>query len=139
MSFYDPDEKCDPDYKIKTIQRTSPKEVQWLMLHEKTKPSPKNSYFWRSGDIFPIVGIETVPISEIEIGIYQTISSLQDIDLDEVFQFPQELLPQLKREVTDLARYSFLFPGDQKNDGADKPEANPNIPKIVSVNQQEQQ
>lgn len=139
MSFFDPDEGCEPEYKIKTIQRTTPKHFQWLMLREETRPSPSNSYFWRASNIIPIVGIESVPIDYVEIGIYQTISSLEDIDINQDFNFPGELLEQLKRQVTELARYSFLFPGpDNSNDGVDGG-GNANVPKIVSVNQSKSQ
>lgn len=139
MSYYDPDEKCLPEYRIKTIQRTTPAELQWLEINKHTKPSPENCYFWRSGDIFTIVGIESVPIKEIEIGIYQTIDPLEKIDINAPFPFPQELMNQLKRQVTDLARFSFLFKGpDTANDGKDE-NASQGVPKIVSVNEQTNQ
>lgn len=139
ISYYNPDENCDPEYKHKTFQRTSPGEVQWLMLKKETKPSPKNPYFFRVGDIIPLIGIEDVPVKEVEIGIYQTIDPLEKIDIDQPFYFPQELLHTLKRQVTDLARFSFLFPStDRVNDGTDD-DTSKNVPKIVSVNDNQQQ
>lgn len=141
MAYYDPEEECDPEYKFKTIQRTTPSEVQWLMLNDFTKPSPKNPYFWRSGPIFPLVGIEAMPIKQIEVGVYQTISSVDKIDIDAPFEFPEELLEVLKRQVVDLARFSFLFPEDnKKNDGQDSSsDSNKTVPKVSSVNQQPEQ
>lgn len=136
IAYYNPDENCDPEFRHKTIQRTSPGEVQWLQLRKETKPSAKNPYWYRTGDIIYLIGIETVPVKEIEIGIYQTIDPLETIDIDKPFPFPQELLHVLKRQVTDLARFSFLFPSDRSNDGSDTDPVK-NVPKVVSVNQQE--
>jgi hypothetical protein len=65
---------------------------------------------------------------------------LEKFDIDKPFPFPQELLHVLKRQVTDLARFSFLFKGDNNNDGNDtatEPSGGA-IPKIVSVNDQQQ-
>ena len=137
IAYYNPDEKCDPEFRHKTIQRTNPLEVQWLMLKEQTKPSPKNPYWYRTGEIIYLLGIEDVPVKEIEIGIYQTIDPLEKIDIDKPFYFPQELLHVLKRQVTDLARFSFIFPStDRANDGDDA-DSNKAIPKVISVNEQQ--
>lgn len=138
MAYYDPDENCEPDYQKKTMTRVSPIEIQWLKANKHTEPSPANSYFWRTGEQIHLVGIERVPVNEIEIGLYVTIDPLTKMDLEAPFMFPGELLSQLKREVTDLARYSFLFPEDQDNDGASDDPNRP-IPKIASVNEQNQQ
>lgn len=140
MSYYDEDENCKPEYRNKTIQRTSPSELQWLELNDRTKPSAKSPYFERLGDIFRISGLEAVPVKEVEVGIYQTIDTLEKIDFEKEFFFPQELLSDLKRQVTDLARFSFLFKSDQNNSGADET-VNPQtqVPKILSVNQDQNQ
>lgn len=140
MAYYNPDKNCKPDYSIKTINRMTPSTIQWTRLNKYTTPNADSSYFWRAGNIFPIVGLEAVPVKEIEVGIYQTISPLEKIDINAPFPFPQELIDTLKRQVTDLARYSFLFKGDKNNDGSDEA-SDPTtkaIPKIASVNQQEQ-
>ena len=139
MAYYNPDENCKPEYSIKTIDRIGPMELQWTRLNKRTAPSPDSCYFWRAGNIFPIVGIESVPVKEIEVGIYQTISPLEKIDINAPFPFPQELMDTLKRQVTDLARYSFLFKESGINDGSDENKNQiTNTPKITSVNQQEQ-
>ena len=136
MAYYNPDENCSPEYRFKTIQRTTPSRLQWLEMNDRTKPSPENSYFERIGDVFRISGIESVPVKQIEIGVKRTIDPLEKIDLDAEFNFPQELLSDLKRQVTDLARFSFLFSesSDRSNDGSDVSQSN--VPKIVSVNEQ---
>lgn len=138
IAYYNPDENCDPEMRHKTIQRTSPGELQWLNLKPQTKPSSKTPYWYRTGDIIYLVGIESIPVKFVEIGIYQTIDPLEKIDIDKPFYFPQELLHVLKRQVTDLARFSFLFKDDRSNDGTDE-EATKNVPKIISVNEQQGQ
>lgn len=140
IAYYNPDENCAPEAYKKTIQRTSPGKLQWLNLDPQTKPSPENPYWYRVGDIADLIGIESVSIKEVEMGIYLTIDPLEKIDFDKPFPFPQELLHVLKRQVTDLARFSFLFPSDKTNDGDDSAsDTGSKIPKIVSVNEQQQQ
>lgn len=140
MAYYDPDENCLPQYRRKKIQRSTPSGIEWLELNTRTIPSPENPYFWRAGDVFPIVGIESTPVKEIEIGIYQTIDALEKVDLDKEFFFPQELLSDLKRQVTDLARFSFLFNNDSSNNGSDNTAVQgKQIPKLVSINQDQNQ
>lgn len=137
MSYYDPDENCRPEYRNRKIERSTPTQIRWLEKSIHTKPSAKSPYFWRAGDYFYIVGIESVPVKFIEVGVYQTIDPLEKIDLDAPFFFPQELLRVLKDQVTALARYSFLFPSDRENTGNDEGgQQNKSIPKIVSVNDQ---
>lgn len=135
VAYYNPDENCGPEFAKKTITRTSPGELQWLNLNEITKPSPKQPYWYRVGNYIYLVGVETVPIKFAEIGLYLTIDPLEKIDIDKPFFFPQELLNVLKRQVVDLARFSFLFPSDRVNDGSDSTTERPaSIPKVASVN-----
>lgn len=136
IAYYDPNPNCKPQYAYKTLTRTTPNDVEWLYLGKHTKPSSENPYFWRAGDFFYFLGIESVPVKFMEIGIYQLIDPLEKIDIDAPFLFPAELLPVLKRQVTDLARYPFLFKSENKNDGAAINNEPTNIPKIVSVNQE---
>ena len=137
MAYYNPDENCKPEYRYKKIDRTTVKELEWLELNKRTSPSPESPYFWRAGDIFTIEGIESVPVKEVEVGVYNTIDPLEKIDIDQPFPFPQELLNQLKYQVTNLARFSFIFNEDRQNTGSDETTpVNKTIPKIISVNDQ---
>jgi len=139
IAYYrDEQPECQPDFQRKTIQRTSPGELQHLQLSPYTKPSISNPYWYRTSDIIYLVGLETSPVKFIEMGVYMTISPLEKIDIDQPFNFPAELLHVLKRQVVDLARFSFLFPKDTSNDGSDTAgDSKQNIPKIQSVNQPE--
>lgn len=141
IAYYrDEEPNCTPDFHRKTIQRTSPGELQWLQLNPDTKPSLKNPYWYRTGDIIYLIGLENSNVRLVEMGCYMTINPLEKIDIDQPFPFPGELLEVLKRQVVDLARYSFLFPRDNGNDGADATsDSKQPIPKIQSVNNQQEQ
>jgi len=138
IAYYrDEQPECQPDFQRKTIQRTSPGELQWLQLHPNTKPSISNPYWYRTGDIIYLVGLETSPVKFIEMGVYMTISPLEKIDIDQPFNFPGELLHVLKRQVTDLARFSFLFGSNDRSNDGDNTEEVKTVPKIQSVNDQQ--
>jgi len=86
-----------------------------------------------------VLGLEKSPWKYLEMGVYLTIDPLEKIDLDAPFRFPQELMHVLKRQVLDLARFSFLFDSrsDRSNDGSDSAQTS-NIAKVASVNEQNQ-
>lgn len=140
MAYYAEDDECEEPFMKRRITRTSPDKIDWLYRSENTKPSPKNPYWYRSGNILYLLGIEKVPVKEVEMGIYMTVDPLEKIDLDADFNFPQELMDVLKRQVVDLARFSFLFPSDRSNEGTDEASdpKSKSIPKIASVNQDQQ-
>jgi hypothetical protein len=139
VAYYDPNE-TKPEFQRKTAFRTTQNELQWMELNDLAKPSVKTPYWYRVGNIIYIVGIENVPVTQAEVGLYLTIDPLETIDIDQPFFFPAELLEILKRQVTDLAKFSFLFPQDRKNDGEDTATvpATQQIPKITSVNDTQQ-
>jgi hypothetical protein len=129
---------CPPRFTRTPFTRTDPSQAQWLYLHPQTTPSPKNPYFFRVGNLIYTLGLEGVPITHLEGGFYMTIDPLNEIDLDAPFNFPQELMQTLKRLVIDLIRYNWFFPKDKANEGTDD-SGKANIPKVVSVNDQQPQ
>ena len=134
-------ENCPPRFTNVPFTRTSPSQAQWLYLHPSTKPSPSNPYFYRVNNLLYLLGIEAVPINSLEMGLYLTIDPLQEIDIDKPFPFPSELLAVLKRQVTDLIRYNWFFGDSRQNKGDDTTDdgKNTNVPKIVSVNDNQEQ
>lgn len=140
IAYDDPNDECGLQLLKGQITRTTPSELEWLNLNAYTRPSPKNPYWYRTGDLIYLRGIENVPVKFVEIGIYMTIDPLEKIDIDAPFEFPQELLEALKRRVVDLARFSFLFnsQADTVNDGSNSAETS-NIAKVASVNDQNAQ
>lgn len=126
--------ECPPKFSEIKFQRTTPSEAEFLNMHPQTKPSAKNPYWFRTGRNIYLLGVEKVNIKTVEMGIYMTIDPVEKIDIDLPFHFPPELLHVLKRQVLDLARFSFFFPSERKNEGSDS-EDGKQIPKVQSVNQ----
>jgi hypothetical protein len=128
-------ENCPPRFTSHTFTRTTPKQSERLYYDKDEMPSPSNPYFYRTGDSVYFLGIEKVNVREVEIGIFSTFDPLTEVDLDSPFDFPEELLMILKRQVLDLGRFSLMVPEERKNDG--NADVNPGeIPqtKLVSVN-----
>jgi len=126
---------CPPDFIRHTFMRTMPSKAELLNYTKREKPAPDNSYFYRVHDKIYLLGIECVNVKDIEIGIYMTIDPVTKIDIDAPFDFPEELIPILKRNVLDLGRFSLMLPEERVNDGKNDIGAN-KVPtnKIASVN-----
>lgn len=126
---------CPPQFTRQTFTRTSPKLAERLYYSRYEKPSPKNPYFYRIGNYIYTLGLENVDVKFLEVGLYTALDPLTKINIDEYFDFPDELMTILRRNVIDLAKYSYVFPQERANDGenttADK---QINVPKSVSVN-----
>ena len=129
---------CPPKFTKITFSRTTPKKSRVRYMSAYEKPSPKEPYFYRIGDFIYFLGVEQVYVPTVEIGIYMTIDPVTTIDIDAPFDFPDELVSQLKMEVLNLGRFSLLVPEERRNDGASSDQAAP-TQKLVSVNQNQQQ
>lgn len=130
---------CPPQFTRQTFTRTTKKTSERLYYSRHEIPSPANPFFYRIGDkIFPL-GIEKVNIKEVEVDLFTALDPLLKIDIDQVFDFPDELMGTMRTQVIALARYSYMFPQERANDGensnADK---QLNTPKITSVNDNNQ-
>ena len=127
---------CPPPFTNTTFTRTTPSKSRRLYFSKYETPSPSNPYFYRVHDHIYLLGIECVEIDSIEIGIYTTLDPITEIDLDAEFDFPEELLIILKRQVLDLGRFALLIPQERVNDGSDDV-GQQGVPtnKIVSVNE----
>lgn len=133
------DPKCPPRFTKVTFTRTTPKGAMRLYMNPHEIPSPHNPYFYRTGDNIYLLGIEEIPDVDLEIGIHQSFDPIQTIDIDSEFDFPDELLAQLKREVLDLGSFIFQIPQERINDGSAILAGQVPSKKLVSVNQQNNQ
>lgn len=132
-------ENCPPRFTNVQFSRTTQTQSRWLYKSVNTIPSPSRPYFYLAGNIVYLLGVEKVSIDNLEMGLYTTIDPVNKIDIDAPFPFPEELLDQIKRSVTDLARYSFFIPKvDITNDGTSSA-AKAAIGKVQSVNDQQNQ
>lgn len=129
------DKKKPPRFTLQTFTRTTAKTSERLYYSKYETPSPENPYFYRVGPYLYFLGIECVDVKAVEIGIYATLPSIRDIDLDAVFDFPEETLIILKRQVLDLGRFILMIPEERVNDG-NNDQGQKTIPtnKITSVN-----
>jgi hypothetical protein len=115
--------------------RTTPAGLKALYANPYTKPDRKNPYFYRTKNRLYLLGLECVNVKNVEIGLWLTLDPVTEIDLDADFEFPEELLFVLKKQVLDMGRFALLMPQERVNDGDD--DTNPNqVPtnKITSVN-----
>lgn len=140
ISFWDRDAvsvDCPgrPEFTNRTFTRTTPKESERLYYDKFEKPTPSNPYFYRLGKFIYFLGIECADVETVEIGIFSTFDPMTEIDLDAPFEFPEELILILKRQVLDLGRFALKMPEDRRNDGVDETNAqNVSDQKLVSVN-----
>lgn len=138
ISYNDCDEDCKNSAPLFTevrFTRTSPAEAKRLYMDKYEKPDRSNPYFYRVRDHIYFLGIECVEVSCIEIGLYATFDPVTKIELDEPFDFPQELDYVLKKQVLDMGRWILMIPEERINDSIS--DQNPNqVPtnKLVSVN-----
>ena len=135
MSYYieEEQENCPPPFTEQTIVRTTQGDSKRLYYSEDEAPSPVNPYFYRVGEHLYLLGIDCVDVKNIEIGIYSTLDPVTEIDIDAPFDFPDELLIQLKRQVLDLGRFVMLIPEERVNDGKTTDTSQVPTNKITSV------
>jgi hypothetical protein len=118
-----------------TFTRTAPGKVARLYFRKDEVPTPANPYFYRQNSRIWLLGTEQINLRALEAGLKTTLDPANlNVDLDAPFDFPQDLIPVLKRQILDIGRFVLMIPQDLKNDGAafDSKEIPTN--KIVSVN-----
>jgi hypothetical protein len=127
---------CPPQFTRQTFTRTTKKTAERLYYSRYEKPNPESPFFYRAGSRIYTLGIEAVDVDLLEVDLFTALDPLTQINIDEYFDFPDELTATLRTQVIALARYSYVFPQERANDGEDS-NANKqmNTPKVVSVNE----
>ena len=129
---------CPPQFTRQTFNRTTQKTSERLYYSKYEKPSPTNPFFYVTGQNVYTLGLEKVDVELVEIGLYVALDPLLTIDIDQYLDFPDELVFQLRRNVMDMAKYSYLFPQERLNDGnASVADKKLDLPKTQSVNEQQ--
>ena len=134
-------DSCKPTFTSIQFARTIPSKTRVLYFSDDEMPTPANPYFYRiNGEYVYFLGIERVDVKYVDMGLFTTFNPAIPPDIDAEWNFPQELIPILQRQVLDLGRFVMLIPQDRINDanqdfGSEKVPTN----KIISVNEQPQQ
>lgn len=97
--------------------RTTFNALERLNMREEERPSPSNPYFVRSGERVYLVGVERVNLLTVEMGLSTTFDVTAAISLDDPFDFPEHLLPLLRRQILEMGRFVLMVPDNLRNDG----------------------
>lgn len=129
-------ESCDgPRYaKVGFTRTEAGRKLERLYYTKYETPTPKNPYWYRVGSLVYLLGIESTTIDKVELGLKTTFDPITTIDVDAPFDFPEELLPILKRQVLDLGRFVLMIPSERTNDGDSTLNGPVPSQKLVSVN-----
>lgn len=128
------------------FQPTFTGQVQHLYLDEYTKPSRINPYFYRIGqyidnvsvDRLYLIGIENLPIEDVEVAMLSTLNPNFLPNLDDEIPLPDELVLEVITQILNLGRMILMIPDERKNDGSDGTKVG-NLPNAQMQQQQQQQ
>jgi len=124
-----------PMFASATFTRTTPAKAKRLYYREDEKPSPSNVYVYRQNKYIYLLGVEEINLTKIEVALKTSLAPASlDTNIDEPFEFPQDLIPILKRQILDIGRFVMQIPADLVNDGAAWDSKNFPTQKIASVN-----
>lgn len=101
--------------------RTTPEKARRLYYRSDEVPTPSNPYFYLTGKRVFLLGVEQLHIRTLEAGLRLSLNpSDLTVDIDAAFDFPQDLIPILKRQILDMGRFVLSVPKDLANDGEAK-------------------
>jgi len=120
--------------------RTEPSKARRLYFRDDERPSPSNPYFYRENSSIVLLGTEQINVTAIETGLIGNLNPADlSMDLDQPFDFPQDLIPILKRQILDIGRFVLMLPKDLTNDGASNESKTMPTNKLIGVNEVNQQ
>jgi hypothetical protein len=97
--------------------RTTVGKLWRLYESNMEKPSPKNPYFYRIGDVVYLMGIEQILSPHIEIGLVFSVDFISINSLDDTINLPDHLLATLTFKVYEFGVFALKIPANDKNDG----------------------
>ena len=123
-----------PGFTSQIFGRTTPGGAARLYYRTEETPSATNPYFYRVGDLIYLLGIELDAVATVEVSLYSALDPADtSLDIDQPFDFPQDLIPVLKRQILDLGLWVLNVPKDLINDGTDG-QGQVQQKKFISVN-----
>jgi hypothetical protein len=78
------------------------------------------------------MGIRAIDVNEIEVCLNTTFNPRTVSSMDDEFDFPQELLPILQRQVLELGRFVMIVPKERVNDASGEQQASIQKTRAVS-------
>ena len=124
-----------PTFGSVLFTRTTPEIARRLYFRASETPTPNNPYFYLQSKKVYLLGIEQLHILSLETGLRLSLNPNDlTVDIDQPLDFPQDLIPILKRQILDMGRFVLTVPRDLSNDGSPLLDAK-GMPtnKIVSV------
>lgn len=132
-------ECAGPNFGMVNFEPTTPTKAHMLYRGNFTKPSPSVPYFYRAGSKLYFMGIESVGVKNVEIGLFTSLDPSQITSLDEHLPIPDEHIPDLIKEVLNLGRFLSMVPEDRVNTGADEANQAPLVRNVAGQQQNDAQ
>jgi len=136
LSYSDFSVSCMPSFAGVRFTRTTPAKSQRIYMSDYEKPTPSNPYFYRVGNYLPLLGIELINVTSLEIGLITSYDPFTTGSLDEELDMGEEGMDYIVKNVLDLGRFMLQVPSDRTNDADEETEGKAPTQKLVSVNQQ---
>lgn len=113
----DPD---NPTFTSVVFTRITPARARRLYMSKEERPKPSDPYFYRSGERLYFLGCEQINLTEVEAGLYTNLQAADaTLDLDQEFDIPQELIPQVKAEVLAMGLFVKKLPKEYNEQAAE--------------------
>ena len=134
ISYQDFTGTCQPSFAGVRFLRTTPAAAHRLYYSEYEKPTPSNPYFYRTKGIVYLLGIESINVPYLEMGLITTFNPFDNVLLDEPLYVGEEFLADITKNVLELGRFVMLTPSADTNDGTDSVTGQGAKQRVASVN-----
>ncbi len=124
------------------FQPTSQSEAFRLSYSPYEAPSASNPYFYRIGNRIYFLGVESINLQKVEIGLYTALDPRSSmVDMDSEIGINEDQVHQLRIEVLNMGRYVLMVPSERIMDGSDeRNQGNANrLRSTITSNNQNQQ
>ena len=105
---------CRPGFTSTNFTRTTHSSSPVLYWTPEERPCPANPYFIMEFDKTLLLGIEDIDVKLVECGLLSTFDIndyfIELRKIDDLFDFPDELLSILQRQVLDVGRFTMMMP-----------------------------
>ena len=119
---------CGDNLLGRHFTQCSPSEINMIQGHGMIRPSPQTPYYYRAR--INVGGMQVVnrvwlhgpgvTVTNLEVGLYLSAASIENIDPDAEIDLPSDLVYIAKRMMLDMGRWALLVPGQRLgNDGRD--------------------